>query len=73
MMLVYVENLPKNVNQFRYLVVRAIDGKVWYYGAWFAHQAKEAQAQAVEVGGFVVENPAGDDPFADDFFAGVDF
>lgn len=61
MMLVCVENLPKNVNKFRYLVVRAVDGKVWFYGAWFAHQAKDAMAQAREVDGFVVENPYDED------------
>ena len=61
MMLVYVENLPKNVDKFRYLVVRAVEGKVWFYGAWYAHQAKDAMAQAREVDGFVVENPADED------------
>ena len=61
MMLVYVENLPKNVDKFRYLVVRAIDGKVWFYGAWFANQAKDAMVQAHEVDGFVVENPYGEE------------
>ena len=53
----YVENLPKNYDKFRYFVVRAVDGKVWFYGAWFAHQAQDAMAQAREVDGFVVENP----------------
>ena len=61
MMLVYIENLPKNWEKFRYFVVRAVDGKVWYYGAWFAHQAKNAMAQASEVDGFVVENPFDED------------
>ena len=57
MMLVNVENLPHNVNKFRYLVVRAVDGVVWFYGAWHADRAKDALAQAKEVDGFVVENP----------------
>ena len=65
MMLVYVENLPKNVNKFRYIVVRAVEGKVWFYGAWLATQLKYANAQASEVGGFVVENPNDDDFFGD--------
>lgn len=56
-MLVYVENLPQNVNKYRYLVVRAVEGKVWFYGAWYANQAESAMAQAQEVDGFVVENP----------------
>ncbi len=68
MMLVYVENLPTNVDKYRYLVVRAVEGKVWFYGAWYAYQAKDAMAQASEVGGFVVENPANDNPFADEDF-----
>ena len=66
MMLVYVENLPKNVNKYRYIVVRAVEGKVWFYGAWFAYQAKDALAQASEVGGFVVENPYDENPFDED-------
>ena len=57
MMMVFVNNLPNNYERFRYLVVRAVGGKVWYYGGWFAHQASEAMAQAQEVDGFVVENP----------------
>ena len=61
MMLVYVENLPQNVNKYRYLVVRAVEGKVWFYGAWYANQAERAMAQAYEVDGFVVENPNDDE------------
>jgi len=57
MMLVYVENLPKNIDGFRYIVVRAVDGKVWFYSMWRAHQASEALARAREIDGFVVENP----------------
>ena len=57
MMMTYVNNLPQNYNRFRYFVCRAIDGQVWFYGAWFAHQASDALAQAREVDGFVVENP----------------
>lgn len=68
MMLVYVENLPANIDKFRYVVVRAVEGKVWFYGAWYAYQEKDAMAQAQEVGGFVVENPANDNPFADEDF-----
>lgn len=61
-MLVYVNNLPQNYERFRYFVVRAVNGKVWFYGAWFAHQASDAMMQAREVDGFVVENPYDDDP-----------
>ena len=61
MMLVHVENLPQNVDKFRYLVVRAVEGTVWFYGAWYKDQAKDALAQAAEVDGFVVENPYGDE------------
>lgn len=57
MMLVYIHNLPSNYELYRYFVVRAVDGQVWYYDEWRANQASEAMAQAREVGGFVVENP----------------
>ena len=60
-MLVYVENLPANIDKFRYVVVRAVEGQVWFYGAWYAHQVKDAMEQAREVDGFVVENPTDED------------
>ena len=59
MMNVKVNNLPANVNKYRWLVVRAVDGAVWFYGAWYADQESDAYAQAREVDGFVVENTEG--------------
>ena len=67
MMIVHVEDLPRNYEKYRYFVVRAVEGKVWFYGAWYAHQAKDAIAQASEVDGFVVENFCDDDLFGEDF------
>ena len=59
MMNVKVNNLPTNVNKYRWLVVRAVDGAVWFYGAWYADQESDACVQAREVDGFVVENTEG--------------
>ena len=67
MMIVYIENLPQNYEKYPYFVVRAVEGKVWFYGAWYTKQAQEAKAQAQEIDGFVVENPCDDDLFGEDY------
>lgn len=56
MMNVMINNLPENVNKYRWFVCRAVDGEVWFYGAWFHDMEAEAKAQAREMNGFVVEN-----------------
>ena len=35
---------------------RAVDGEVWFYDAWAYDRESDAQAQAREIDGFVVEN-----------------
>ena len=36
----------------KWLVLRAVDGKVWYYGQW--DDEAEARSVAVDIDGFVV-------------------
>lgn len=52
---IIINNLPQNPNRYTYFVCRAVNGEVWFYGAWFAHQAEGAARQAAEVDGFVVK------------------
>lgn len=53
---IIINNLPENYTKFTYFVCRAVDGEVWFYGAWFAHQIEGAARQASELGdGFVVK------------------
>lgn len=50
-----IHNLPRNPERYTYFVCRAVNGKVWFYGAWYAHQQEGAARQAAEVDGFVVK------------------
>jgi len=52
---VTINNLPTNTERYTYFVCRAVDGKIWFYGAWYATQEAEAARQAAEVDGFVVK------------------
>lgn len=52
---VTINNLPQNPERFTYFVCRVVSGQVWFYGAWFAHQAEGAARQAAEVDGFIVK------------------
>lgn len=58
MMNVQINNLPESATHCKWIVCRAVDGAVWFYGAWSYDRTEAARAQAVEVGGFVVENTA---------------
>ena len=53
---VTINDLPRNVNRYTWIVCRAVEGEVWYYSGWYAGQKADALAQAAEVDGFVVEN-----------------
>lgn len=51
-----INNLPSNYTKYTYFVCRAVNGEVWFYGAWYAHQLKGAARQAGELlDGFVVK------------------
>ena len=58
MMNVKINNLPTKLDRYQWIVCRAVDGDVWFYGAWYHGQEADAHAQAREVEGFVVENTA---------------
>lgn len=48
-----IQNMPRNINH-NYLVVRQVDGGVWYYGQY--DNEKLAKRVATELGnGFVIE------------------
>lgn len=49
-----VNNLPRDLNRYGYVVARAVEGELWFYGAWYATQEAEAAAQAREVDGLVL-------------------
>lgn len=56
MMNVKINALPETATHYKWIVVRAVDGEVWFYDAWPCNCEETAHAQALEVGGFVVEN-----------------
>ena len=58
MMNVQINNFPQSATHMKWIVCRAVDGAVRFYGAWPHHNEADALAQAREVGGFVVENTA---------------
>lgn len=55
---VMINNFPKTAEHSKWIVCRAVDGEVWFYGAWMYDHEDDARAQAREVNGFVVENTA---------------
>ena len=50
-----VNNLPADFDKYGYIVARAVDGELWFYGAWYIGQGAEAQAQAREVDGVMLK------------------
>lgn len=50
-----VENLPRDLSKWGWVVARAVDGELWYYGAWYAEDEAEAKAQAREIDGIVLK------------------
>lgn len=58
MMNVQINNFPQSAAHMKWIVCRAVDGAVWFYGAWRYDDQSATEAQAREVGGFVVENTA---------------
>lgn len=58
MMNVTINNFPQSAACRKWIVVRAVDGEVWFYDAWAYDHKDDAFTQAREIGGFVVENTA---------------
>lgn len=48
--LMKVNNLPANYEDYKYLTVRECDGEWWFYGAWRT-DFDAALRQAIEIGG----------------------
>ena len=47
-----VNNLPTDLSRYAYIVARACEGELWFYGAW--NDAEGAAAQARQVDGIVL-------------------
>lgn len=47
-----INNLPANYADYNFLIVRIVDGELWYYGA--DHNFDRASKVADEVNGIVV-------------------
>lgn len=56
MMNVAINNMPESAAHRKWIVVRAVDGDVWFYDAWAYDHEADAHTQAREINGFVVEN-----------------
>ena len=56
MMNVMIDNFPQSAAHRKWIVCRAVDGAVWFYGAWRYDERMQADEQARAVDGFVVEN-----------------
>lgn len=50
-----VNNLPTNLNRYGWIVARAYQGELWFYGAWYADQEADARTQAREVEGIYLK------------------
>ena len=49
MTLTIINNLPKNVTDYKYIVAREVNGEWWFYGAY--NEGSKAEQAAVECGG----------------------
>lgn len=49
-----INNLPTYANEYKYIVVRRVDGELWFWGAW--NDRDKANEIASEIGGEVVTN-----------------
>lgn len=50
-----VFNLPESIEKYGFITVRAVDGDLWFYGAWYATQEADAHAEARAIGGLVLK------------------
>lgn len=49
-----INNLPSYADEYAYIVVRRVNGELWFWGAW--NDRREANEAAIEIGGIVVTN-----------------
>ena len=50
-----IKNLSDYAIKYNYIVASAVDGDLWFYGAW--NDEDRAYEVAREIGGVVVKNP----------------
>ena len=50
-----IKNLPNYAKNMEFIVVRACDGELWFYGG-YDRDAEKAYKVANEIGGIVVHN-----------------
>ena len=47
-----INNIPTYANEYKYIVARRVDGKLWFWGAW--NDRDKANDAAEELGNGVV-------------------
>ena len=55
MLNIIIKNLSDYAIKYNYIVASAVDGDLWFYGAW--NDEDRAYEVAREIGGVVVKNP----------------
>lgn len=49
-----INNTP-NLDKYTWITATIWNGEIWFYGAWYANQKAEAEAQAREINGIVLK------------------
>ena len=55
MLNIIIKNLSDYATKYNYIVASAVDGDLWFYGAW--NDETRAYEVAREIGGVVIKNP----------------
>lgn len=55
MLNIIIKNLSDYATNYNYIVASAVDGDLWFYGAW--DDESKAYAVARSIGGVVIKNP----------------
>ena len=53
-----VHSLPKFAYKYPYIVVRYINGELWYWSVWHTREQAEKAVSELKNGGAVIKNPA---------------
>jgi hypothetical protein len=43
-----VNNLPTNLSKYAWITARAVDGELWFYGAWYDEDGAREQAREID-------------------------
>lgn len=49
-----IQNVPEYAKNYKYIVVRRVDGELYFWGAW--NDRNKAKEVAIEIGGEVATN-----------------